>query len=85
VRLPSRLDTDLLSEAICNSLSVAEGVRAEQIDCLRAPSQSARSKLLPTPIDRLSGRREEGARDNEGQPNRLRLLFKPRRDVDGVA
>jgi hypothetical protein len=61
-------------------------VRAEQIDWLRAPSQSARSMLLPIqPIHRLPGRREEGAGDDERQPNRLRFLFKPRGDVDGVA
>jgi hypothetical protein len=61
-------------------------MRAEQIDWLRAPSQSPRSKLLPIrPIHPFPGRREEGAGDHERQPNRLRFLLKPRGDVHGVA
>src|ERR1700687_3596966 len=54
------------SKAIRHSLSVAERVHAEQIDWLRAPSQSARSKLQPVPPihRRLPGRREEGAGDD---------------------
>ena len=59
---------------------------AEQIDWLRAPSQSARSKRLPIPpVYPLLGRGEEGAGDDERQSNRLGFLFEPRGDVDGVA
>src|SRR5205085_4570699 len=47
----------------------AKRVRAEQIDWLRAPSQSAHSKRLPIPpVYRLPGRREEGAGETSASP-----------------